>query len=113
MTLVRLRRNVPRLKELKLSSVQKRKKLLLCASSDLVNAICDCCLNARNGNLKISAFQKRKLAPYASTIRALSKKKQSVKKRREILLQKGGFLPSLLIPVLSLVALLNKLVRNG
>ena len=111
MAFARLRRNVPNLRELKKSTNQKRKKLLVNAKPDLINSLCDCCLNAKKGTLKITEVQKKKLLPYASTIRELSKKGKSVKKRREILLQRGGFLPALLIPVLSFVAALAR--RNG
>ena len=111
MAFARLRRNVPNLKELKKSSAQKRKKLLLNAKPDLINTLCDCCLNAKKGTLKISEAQKKKLLPHASIIRELAKKGKSVKKRRQILLQRGGFLSSLLIPVLSFVAALA--LKNG
>ena len=103
MAIARLRRNIPHLKQLKKASPKQRKEILTLASADLINCICDCCLNVAKGNVKISQPQKKKLVRYASSIRALSKKRQSVKKRKEILKQHGGFLPALLLPVLSAV----------
>ena len=107
MAVARLWRNVPHLKSLKKASPQTRKKILLTAPSDLINSLCDCCLNATKGNLKISKPARKKLLRHASTIRTLAKKTNSVKKRRQILVQKGGFLPTLLGSVLA-YAVLNK-----
>ena len=104
MAIERLQRNIPHLKKLKKASPKQRRKLLAKSKPDLINCICDCCLNITKGNLKISQAQKKRLVCYAPSIRALAKKRQSVKKRKGILLQKGGFLPALLVPVLSLAA---------
>ncbi len=111
MTLHRLWRNLPHLKDLKKSSAKKRRKIISSAPPELINTLCDCCLNATSGTLKLSEPLKKKLKRHAPAIRALSKKKQSVKKRRQILLQKGGFLPLLIAPILGLV--LKGLLGNG
>ena len=104
MTFDRLRRNIPQLKELKSAAVKKRKKIIAAANSDLIKCVCDCCANVVKGNLHINKVHRKKLARHAGTIRELSRKKQSVAKRRALLSQKGGFLPVLLAPVLSLIA---------
>ena len=112
MTVERLRRNIPHLKNLQKASVPKRKQIITAATSELINTLCDCCLNAVKGNLKISKLQKKKLSRHTSTIRALSKKRQSVSNRRQLLLQKGGFLPILIRPVLTFAALLTRLLNK-
>ena len=104
MAIARLRRNIPHLKKLKKVPTKQRKEIISQASADLINCICDCCLNVVKGNLQINQTQKKKLGRHAVSIRALSKKGQSLKKRKQILIQKGGFLPALIAPVLSLAA---------
>jgi hypothetical protein len=115
-SMTRLFHNFPQLKQLKKVSAKKRNQILSKAQPDLINTLCDCCLNIINGNLKINPTQKKKLLKFAPVIRSLAKKRKSVQKRKEeIISQTGGFLPALLAPVLSIAAstLLGSLMNNG
>ena len=114
MAIARLWRNAPHLKALKKSSAKQRKNIISKGKADLINCICDCCLNLVNGNLKVNKVQRKTLIHHAADIRALSKKGKSFKKRKEILVQRGGFIPALLTPVLTLIAsaLVRKLLKR-
>src|ERR1700729_3228422 len=70
------------------------------ASPQLVQTLCECCHNVLKGNVPLTAVQKRRLRRHKNTLRELTKKKLSVKRRKQIL-QQGGFLAALLAPVIA------------
>jgi len=80
-----------------------RKSILENAETDLIRCICECCHNILKGNVELTTDEKRVLCHHKKTIRDLSSKKISLKRKRDILVQKGGFLPALLGPILSIV----------
>ena len=69
----------------------------------LVDCLCECADNILRGNVPLTKPQKEKLARNKAGLRALTKKSVSLKKKKAIL-QKGGFLGSLLAPIASVVA---------
>jgi len=84
---------------------KQRKRLLQKASGGVIRTIAQVAKNTINGNIPLSPHQKARLRRHKRTLRALSLAKSSIKRRRKILLQKGGaFLPLLLAPILSAVA---------
>ena len=99
-----LKKLIPHLKALKQANAKRRKDILKTANDQFVNCVAECCLNVLNGNVKITKPQKKKLSRYAKTLRTLAKRGIPVKQRRTLLIQKGGFLPALLAPILTLVA---------
>jgi hypothetical protein len=70
------------------------------ASPQLVQTLCECCHNVLKGNVPLTAVQKRRLRRHKSSLRELTKKKLSVKRRKQIL-QQGGFIGLLLRPILN------------
>ena len=97
-----LKKHIPQLKELQKANDKQRKTLLAGAKTSLLKCLCECCLNIVKGNVKINKSQCDQLSPYAKTIRALARKREPFYKRRKLLIQKGGFLPALLAPILAL-----------
>jgi hypothetical protein len=59
--------------------------------------------NILRGNVQLTKQQKEKLKGNKAELRVLTKKSVSLKKKKAIL-QKGGFLQSLLAPIASIVA---------
>jgi hypothetical protein len=55
------------------------------------------------GNVPLSVTQKSRLAKLKGELRAVARKRVSLKKKKEII-QKGGFLGALLAPVASVLA---------
>lgn len=107
----RLRRNFNSLKKLKNAKRAQRRTLLEAASKDLIVCVCDCARNIINGNIGLKPKDKKKLARHKHTLRKLaSGGTKGVNKKRRLLVQKGGFLPLLLGPILGLA---GGLLRNA
>ncbi len=90
-------------------------KAVLGDSSDgVIKCICNAALNAYKGDVRLSGAQKHTLARHRRTIGQLIDRGVSIKKKRRVLVQKGGlaFLPLLLTTVLGSVgsALFEKLI---
>jgi len=80
-----------------------RKHLITKADRSLVDCLCECVDNILRGNVPLTKLQKEKLKRNKAGLRALTKKSVSLKKKKAIL-QKGGFVGSLLAPIASVVA---------
>ena len=89
---------------------QTRKKLVKDSPSEVIRCVSECCHNVLKGNVHLSSAQKKKLYPNRQHLRRLASKSISVKKKKNILNKKGGFL-SLLAP--ALLPLLGKAVIGG
>lgn len=77
------------------------------ADNDLLDCLRVCCKNTLDGNVPLSSSQRSKLKRHKNTLRELTKPRLS-RARQRALLQKGGFLPALLAPILALAAPLLK-----
>ena len=99
----RLRDNWNNLKVLKSANPSLRKAILKSADADLVRCLCDCAHNILKGTVKLSPAQKKALCRHSCHLRQLTGKK-SLKAKRNILVQKGGFIPALLGPIIGLAA---------
>ena len=87
------------------SKAQKRKQILQNASGDVIRSVSQVIKNTLKGNVPVSQRQKDRLRRHKQVLRQLSLKRTSLKKKRNILIQKGGaLLPLLLTPILSAVA---------
>jgi hypothetical protein len=80
-----------------------RNNLITKADRSLVDCLCECADNILRGNVPLTKLQKEKLKGIKVALTALTKKSVSLKKKKAIL-QKGGFLGSLLAPHASVVA---------
>ena len=79
------------------------------ADKELLDCLRVCCKNILAGNVPLTPVQKSRLTRHANTLRSLVQPRLS-QSRKKALLQKGGFLPALLAPLLGFAApLLKKL----
>ena len=78
------------------------KAVVKSASPHLIQTLCECCHNVLKGNVPLTPAQKRRLRRHKTSIRELTKKKLSLKKRKQIL-QQGGFIGALLGPVINVL----------
>jgi hypothetical protein len=92
------------LKEFAKARPDLQRALVRMADEGVIRAICECADNPLNGNVKLTTKQKRKLARYKSTLRRLVKRGENWKKKRQVIVQSGGFLLPLIAPALSAVA---------
>lgn len=98
-------RCLPWLKKLaKARSSKTRKKLFKIAPQKVLKAIKEIIRNIVNGKIKLKSSQKTSLHRYKNVLRRLSNNNYTVKKQKQILIQKGGFLPNLLLPIITLLA---------
>ena len=68
----------------------------------ILTCLCECSKNILEGNVPLSPVQKRNLRRHKRSLRELTLKKISKKKKNKIL-QKGGFIGALITPILSLL----------
>jgi len=97
----RLKSQLHFLHVLKDAKPQTRRALLTSADDDLFKAIVECAINTLNGNHKWTKENKGKLSKYKNRVRALVNPKISFKNKRKLLVQKGGFIVSLLTSIFS------------
>ena len=84
------------------SDPRVRQVILRGFDKELLKCITDCAVNILNGNFPLKASEKHALRKHKNKLRRLADKKRSLKKKHQIV-QKGGFLPLLLAPLLSSV----------
>jgi hypothetical protein len=78
-------------------------KLYQKAGKDIKTCLHECAINVLKGNVPLSQKEFLRLKKYKNTVRALSKRKL-MKKKTESIIQKGGFLPLLLSPIIGALA---------
>ena len=77
-----------------------------------MEAIGEVALNLLKGNIIVPTSSFKRLKPHKSKLLYLTRKKTSLKKKKEVLNQKGGFLPALAALVAPLAAdLLGKMFK--
>ena len=99
----RLKKHTSEIVYLKKTKQCIREHLIAKADSSLVDCLCECADKMLRGNVTLTKLQKEKLKRNKAELRALTKKSVSLKKKKAIL-QKGGFLGSLLAPIASIVS---------
>lgn len=83
---------------------KQRKKVLTSCPNELIKSLSEVCENCINGNLPLSNKLKNELQPHKEYIRLIAKKKLPLVKKRQIAIQKGGFVPILLKFALPIIA---------
>ena len=74
------------------------------AEPSLIACICESALNVLKGNVPLKKSQKSRLRKHANVLRNLARPCEKIQKKRAIIQQGGGgFLPALLIPIISTV----------
>ena len=96
-------RNIEILRELSSCSSYRRKKILQDLPADTLRALTEIAVNVLQGNLPLSSGQKTSLKRHKEKIQLLARVKGSFKKKKDFLVQKGGFLPHLLKPALQVL----------
>ena len=105
----RVKRNFDLLKWLCRCKSSAQKSVLHHADRDVVDTICEVCLNVLKGNVPMSPEQKRRLSKHKHTLRRLASSSRSSDKAKRVLVQKGVFLSALLPALISgLGSLLSK-----
>jgi hypothetical protein len=103
MTPKRLNRNITLLDVLVKANKPQRDALINTATNDQLQCICDCATNILNENIPISDRQYKKLKRFQKHIRYIANSDDNIDNKK-LVIQKGGFLPILLTPILSAAA---------
>jgi hypothetical protein len=94
----RLKAHLETLKKLRRCGKKQQKTILTEGGKPLQLCLQECALNVLKGNVPLTKGQFKKLKSHKNSLRQLSKKRTSHKKRL-LIEQKGGFLPLLLAPI--------------
>lgn len=73
------------------------------ADNNFVKCIQECAFNTLEGNVPLACNEKKHLAKHKSILRRVAAKRGSWKTKRKLLVQRGGFLPYLIGPILGAV----------
>src|SRR5713101_3109539 len=84
-------------------NINQRKGVIDGANKELINCICEICLNILRGNLTITSKQKQHLKHHRTLLHKLADKQTPFTKRKRLIQQNGGFLPLSLTQLLSLL----------
>ena len=105
MGLTNVRKQIPYLQQLKRKNLTRRQRqhLLEAGGDPLVKCLQECCHNVLRGAVKLSAPTRRRLKRHARHIREVANPRGSLRRKKQLLVQRGGFLPALLVPIISAV----------
>ena len=96
----RVKRQAPVLLTLAKAHPHVCKAILRGADKDLLQCLSECALNILRGNVKLAPTDKARLTKYKQKLRKVANKKVSLKQKHR-LVQTGGFVPALLLPLLA------------
>jgi hypothetical protein len=100
----RLRINQPFIHLLARSSAKRRKFFLKQATKEELASLFEICLNILRGHVPLSVHMHKKLERERHTLRTLADKKISLRRKKKVINQKGGFLGTLAAIALPLLA---------
>ena len=100
----RTRKNLHFLKVLHDAKPEVRRTVVENADKELIDTICDCVHGILSGKVKVSPKIRQKLNRKRQLLNQLHNKRIGVRKKKQLLVQDGGFLPALLAPILGLAA---------
>lgn len=99
----RLHRNITLLDVLSKTTKAQRDALINTATNDQLQCICDCAINILNENIPLTDTQYKKLKRFQKHIRYIANSDDNIDNKK-LIIQKGGFLPILLTPILTAAA---------
>ena len=105
---VRVKRNFPLMKWLFTAKPKSMKAILRHVDRDVLDSICEVCLNVLKGNVPLTPQQKRRLSKHKRTLRSLGTAPRLSDRSKRVLVQRGGFLGALIPTLISGLGLLFK-----
>ena len=77
----RMKKTFKKVRLLSLATPQARKELIRKGNRELIDSVCECCLNVLKENVPLNSQEKPKLRKHKNELRTLVKKSVSQKKR--------------------------------
>ena len=107
----KIRRHYPMLKKILHMRKVARSSAIKKCDRELIDCFSECAKNIINGRISLSRRQFTRLQRQKKHLRKLANTRTTLKERRAILRQKGGFITSLLVPALATLGtiLMNKI----
>ena len=93
-----------KIRRLSVASPRVRKQIVQRGGQDLLDGICECCVNVLNGAIPLTDEQKSHLSKHKHRLRRLAWKKLSLAKKKRIVQSGRGFLGALLVPAVTLLS---------
>ena len=100
----RLKKHAATLYLLAKAGPRVQKAVLREADPALLTTVCECAKNILNGNVPLSPAEKRRLTLYKKQLRQLTNRRLGQTTKKRVIVQKGGFLPALLGPLIGTLA---------
>jgi hypothetical protein len=97
------------LKQLCQAKPKSRQTLLKLATPEQIRSVCEVCLNIYNRNIPVAPNRIKSLHRHKKVLKTISVGTQPLSKKKQLLIQKGGFLP-ILAPILA--GLLPAILEN-
>jgi hypothetical protein len=98
-----VKKNAVLLKLLANGKKSTRKDILNVSGPSLTRAICECTKNVLSGRVYCTPSQIRKMRRHVKILRTITEKEVPIVKRKELIKQKGGFLPAVLAPLITII----------
>ena len=102
----RIKRNFDSLRMLQKANPKLRKAIIENSKADLIIALCEIIENTLHGTVKLNEVQKKKLKRYGQILRHVANRGVTIKEKKKLLVQRGGFLSVILPPAIALVSAL-------
>lgn len=87
---------------------QRREKLIDLANKHEIIAVAEIVLNLLKGQIPLTDKQNSSIKRYKNVLREITRRSTSLKKKKRLLKQKGGFLPTLIPIALTILSNLIK-----
>ena len=100
----RLKNNIALLHLLANCKKEQRDAILKTLARDQILAICECVHNILEGTVPIDNKTIKNLRRKREQLAKIRNKKVPLRQRKQLIIQTGGFLPGLLIPIISTAA---------
>ena len=100
----RVKTNYHTLQVLKTADPKLRKAIISKRNKDLFNFLSECALNVLNRNIKLTGCDTRKLQKYKVAIRKVSDRRVPLASKKNLIVERGGFLLPLLSAILPKIA---------
>ena len=98
----KLEKTFEKVRLLSLATPKARKSFVCEGNREVIDCISECCANVLKGKVPLTSRQKSDLRKHRDKLRLVAKKKLSLTTKKGII-QKSGFLGSLLVPVAALL----------
>jgi len=96
-----IRQYLPVLKQIARMRDSARRTYLKNCDRRLIDCISECAKNVLKNNVPLKESQYKRLRRQKKNVRALASKRTSLKRKRQIVQQRGGFLSTLLVPAIT------------